>query len=86
MCPHVIGRVFLEYLADERLGCLRTQFLDQQVDADDCQFLWAAGAVGALSLGPLGFDIGLERYGGHVGLTGLKVLGNALERGSYRAS
>ncbi|VCU63926.1 hypothetical protein [Pseudomonas synxantha] len=69
MCAHVVGRVFLEYLADERLCRLGSQFLDQQIDTNDRQFFGAAGAIGALPLGPLGFDIGLERYGGHGNLT-----------------
>ena len=56
----------------ERLRGLGAQLLDQQVDTDDRQFFRASGAVGTLPLGPLGFDVGLERYGGHGNLTGLK--------------
>lgn len=65
LCARVVGRVFLEYLADKGLSALGAELLDQQVDTDDRQFFRAAGAVGALPLGPFGFDIGLERYGGH---------------------
>jgi len=82
----VIGRVFLENLANERLRGLGAQLLDQQVDTDDRQFFRASGAVGALPLGPLGFDVGLERYGGHGGTREQEVRGNALKRGAYSGS
>lgn len=61
----MVGRVFLEYLADKGLRCLGAQLLDQQVDADDRQLFRAAGAVGALPLGSLGFDVGIDGNDGH---------------------
>lgn len=61
----LVRRVFLEDLPDERLSGLGTQFLDQQVESDDRELFRAAWTVGAVSLWPLGFDVGVDGYGAH---------------------
>lgn len=62
---HMIAWVFFEYLRDKRLGSLGSQLLDQQVDADDRQLFRAARAIGAMTLRPFGFDVGVDAYGWH---------------------
>jgi hypothetical protein len=61
----MVAWVFFEYLRNKRLGSLRSQLFDQQVDADDRQFFSAARAVGAMALRPFGFDVGVDAYGCH---------------------
>lgn len=64
-CHSRVWRVALEHLVDEAARRFAAAITHQQVDGDQQQFFGGAGAVGALALGPLDLDIGVDAMAAH---------------------
>lgn len=74
-----------EVLADKQVGRFDAQFADQQIDTDDRQLLWIAGAVAGLPLWPRRIDPGVYGYVCHGVLAVPAVRGDALRLGPWGA-